>query len=176
MELAEIHHLLARLPLHAAVRPGFRELAVERALAHASDAEALYHEVGAEGQVARVWETRGRLELLRGAAAEARELLERALEAEEHAGDVVGLARTTAGLADALAALGQPLDALRLLAESVELNLRKGSPLGLAFNRRALVALRERGVPTDALDAAHEVERALAAAEGLLGRVEIPGR
>jgi hypothetical protein len=75
-----------------------------------------------------------------------------------------------------MAAGGQVREALNLLADSIVLNFEKGSPLGLAFNRKALAALaKTEAVQADAADLAAEIERRLAAMEAKLGRVPIPG-
>jgi len=52
--------------------------------------------------------------------------------------DLTGLARITAGLAQVFTESGAPRDALGMLASSIELNLEKGSPIGLAFDERIL--------------------------------------
>ena len=141
LELAETEHLLARLPLHARVRPGQRSAALDSALEHAAHAERTYGDMGLERQRARVWETRGRLHLLGGAREEGIRELVRASTAQRKLGDALGLAKTAAALSDALKASGRPGEAVRLLADSVTLNRQAGSGYGLEHNRRALDAL-----------------------------------
>ena len=97
-----------------------------------------------------------------------------ALSAQRELGDVLGLARTTAALSEVLAAGAQYQDALALLLESIELNLDKGSPIGLAYNRRSLVALG-RVLPAGLAKLAGEAHLRLEAAEASLGRIKLPG-
>ncbi len=97
-----------------------------------------------------------------------------ALEAQRELGDVLGLARTTAALAELLAHGDQAESALQLLAESIHLNVEKGSPIGLAYNRRSLEALA-RTVPAPASGLHREIFRKLSAAEASLGRIKLPG-
>jgi hypothetical protein len=72
-------------------------------------------------------------------------------------------------------------DALALLVDSITLNFEKGSPLGLAVNRRALdavatAAAQAHGPGAESLrGTVEEVERRLEQAESLLGRVMLPG-
>ncbi|MEZ4450148.1 MAG: hypothetical protein R3B09_11780 [Nannocystaceae bacterium] len=173
-ELAETHHLLARVPLHARVRPGREGDALSIALDHALVAEKLFRAVDDARAVARVWETMGRIEIRKGRPARAGQRLAAALEVQRSIGDAIGMARTTAALADLLAEGGQLRDSLGLLAASIGLNREKGSPLGLALNRRALAALRGKiEAPAD-LEVHDQVEAALEAAEELLGRFPLP--
>jgi hypothetical protein len=65
-ELADTRHLLARLPLYAPIRPGWEMDAYVMSLEHARAAELAYQCLGQHEQLARVWETMGRLELQRG--------------------------------------------------------------------------------------------------------------
>ncbi|WP_428267584.1 hypothetical protein [Haliangium sp.] len=176
-ELAETHHLLARLPLHARIRPGHEAEAVAMSLDHARTAEAWYRRLGAKRELARVWETMGRLELSRQAPERASEHLTRALQIQSSIADVTGLARTTAAMSEVLAMRGMLRNASMVLGDSIALNLDKGSPVGLAFNRRAYDALcRDLGsdAPPDVLAALDEVGSRLAQAETVLGRVELP--
>jgi hypothetical protein len=76
-------------------------------------------------------------------------------------------------------------DAAALLANSIAFNLQKGSPLGLAFNRRAFAALtkvipRTRDPKAEqAQGLMQQVEQQLSEAEAVLGRLvllgELPG-
>lgn len=172
-ELGETHHLLARLPLHAPIRPGREGDALSMALDHALTAEKLLRRLGDARAVARVWETMGRIEIGKRRHERAGQRLAAALEVQRSLGDAIGLARTTAALADLLADRGQPRESLGLLASSVALNREKGSPLGLALNRRALERLRAR-LGGEHAGALAQVEAALAAAEQLLGRAPLP--
>ncbi|MFN7954314.1 MAG: hypothetical protein U0610_21490 [bacterium] len=176
IELAETDHLIARLPLHVRPRPGRADDAVEMGLRHARDAERRYRELGATREVARVWETMGRLELHRGASAAAAEHLTRAVEVQSEVGDMIGLARSSAALAEVLAAGGRLADAIAVLGDSVELNSQKGSPLGLAYNRRALERFQSRLDATTRNTLAPELTRIttqLAEAEASFGRVHL---
>lgn len=176
VEMAETDHLFARIPLHVAARPGRESDALTMGLDHALAAERTYKRLDARRDLARVWETMGRLELRKGRLDRARERLTAAVEAEEVLGDLVGLARSTAALSELLAASGRVHDALAVLSDSVALNFEKGSPIGLAFNRRALATLaplagdsREESVLLD------ETRSRLEAAERVLGKMVLPG-
>jgi tetratricopeptide (TPR) repeat protein len=181
VELAETHHLLARLPLHAPIRPGREADAYAMSLDHLRAAEEAYQHLGQHLELARVWETIGRIESLRGQPAAAQERLSAALTLQRQLGDVIGLARSTAALADMYSRIGRPGEALSLLANSIALNFEKGSLVGLAMNRRALesivhAAAQAQGPEAERLrNAAAEVERRLGEAESVLGRVELPG-
>ncbi len=172
-ELAETHHLYARVPLHARVQAGRERDALLMGLDHGLIAEKLYTRLDDRRELARVWETMGRLELRRGQGERAADRLSAALEVQEALGDAIGLARTSASLSELLAAQGQIEGSLRLLAASIAVNREKASHAGLAFNRRALAKIRtlvgERG---KGLCAA--VEGELLAAEKLLGRRPLP--
>lgn len=179
LEMAETDHLLARLPLHVAARPGREADALAMGKSHAQAAEQTYRRLGAARELTRVWETLGRLEIRAGRIERALENLTGALQAQRDLGDVIGLARTTAALSEALSASGQHAAALGLLRESISLNLEKGSPIGLAYNRRTLEQLaqrggqsRDRGQIALALD---EALKSLIAAEESLGRIHLPG-
>jgi tetratricopeptide (TPR) repeat protein len=176
-ELAETHHLLARLPFHAKIRNGHEADAVSMGMDHARTAERWYRKLGASRELARVWESMGRLELLRQRAEQAAEHLSRALQVQGRIGDVTGLARTTAAMSEVLTMQGLHRNALMLLGDSIALNLDKGSPIGLAFNRRAYDALRRElaDVPSpDVQGALIEAGNQLERAEGMLGRVPLP--
>lgn len=176
-ELAETHHLFARLPLHARIRPGHEADAYAMGLDHARKAESWYRKLRASRELARVWETMGRLELCRDRPDDAAKLLHRALQVQSRLGDVTGLARTTAVMAEMLAARGMYRNALMVLGDSINLNLDKGSHIGLAFNRRAFDTLsREVGSEEapDVINALDDVRQRLEQAEGLLGRAILP--
>jgi hypothetical protein len=123
----------------------------------------------------------GRLELQRGQFQAAQEHLSAAFERQRQIGDVTGLARSTAALADLFVRVGQPGEAIALLADSITLNFQKGSPIGLAFNRRAFDALaqaaaQDQGAGAEQLRGAlHAVEHRLTQAEAVLGRLALPG-
>jgi tetratricopeptide (TPR) repeat protein len=176
VEMAETDHLFATIPLHVAARPGRESDALSMGLDHAIAAERVYRKLGAPRELARVWETMGRIELRKGRNPRAMERFSSAMQVQESIGDLIGLARSTAGLSELLLAMGRARDALALLAESVGFNLEKGSPLGLAYNRRAFDAMIAR-IPGDAeLTAiAAQVEARLAKAESVLGRISLPG-
>jgi len=180
-ELAATEHLLARLALHTPIRPGREDEAYAISLDHALAAESAYESLSLRWEVARVWETIGRLELGRGRPEAARGRLIGALQIQKQTGDVTGLARTTAALADLCIEAGQLGEAATLLADSVTLNFDKGTPVGLAFNRRAFDALRRvaqqaHGESGGALTRLlGEVEHRLVEAEAVLGRLVLPG-
>ena len=142
-ELAETHHLLARIPTHAQVAPGKEQRAFEIGLAHAARAATHYQRIGDARALARVWETMGRLELVLGHLDHSEEHLGRALFIQRRLSDVTGLARTVAALSKLLLARDDHAAALSLLAESAELNAHKGSPRGLIFNLRAFDELAQ---------------------------------
>jgi tetratricopeptide (TPR) repeat protein len=179
-ELAETHHLLARLPLHARIRPGQEADAYAMSLEHARSAEQAYQHLGQRLQVARVGETIGRLALQQGQHTAAQEHLSAALALQRQLGDMTGLARSTAALSELYAMTGRRSDAVALLADSITLNFEKGSPLGLAVNRRAFDALSQsaaqaQGPAAEQLRGAlAEVERQLVQAESILGRMMLP--
>jgi tetratricopeptide (TPR) repeat protein len=182
LEELAAHHLLARLPLHAPIRPGREADAFAMSLEHAQAAERTYQRLSERQELARVWETMGRLELQRGQHAAAQQRLLAALTSQQQLGDVIGAARSTAAMAELYRLTGRLPDALALLDNSITLNFEKGSPLGLAVNRRALNALAEevaqaRGQPglADLQGPIQEVERRLRQAESVLGRLELPG-
>jgi tetratricopeptide (TPR) repeat protein len=141
VELAETDHLQARLVLHAPLGAVTAD-APERALERARDAERSYASLGLRQERARVWETLGRLERLAGNHENAAEHLAAAVQYQQASGDAIGLARSTAALSELAADEGDWRGALDLLADSIQLNLSKGSLLGLSVNRDALDALR----------------------------------
>src|SRR5690606_37031850 len=177
---AETEHLLARLPLHARLRPGREDDAFSLALGHARAAAEGYRRLGAQVELGRVAETMGRLETARGRHEHAAEHLGLALRTCRQLGDVIGLARSTAALAELYTAAGRPAEALGALRESVTFNVAKGSPLGLALNRRTLEQLR-RAIASDPrtsaplLRAVRELDDVLGQAETMLGRTSVPG-
>jgi tetratricopeptide (TPR) repeat protein len=180
-ELAATDHQLARLLLHTRIRPGREQEAYAVSLGHAQAAERAYQRLNQGRELARVWETMGRLELGQGRFEAARERLATALEMQKQLGDVVGLARSTAALAELCITTAQLEDAVALLTSSIALNFEKGSPIGLAFNRRTFEALHvaaRQGHAPDAQGlwgALREVEGQLVQAESVLGRLVLPG-
>lgn len=178
--LAATEHLLARLPLHTRIRSGHEEEAYAISLDHALAAEGAYERLNQPWEVARVWETIGRLEMARGRPEAARGRLTTALQLQRQIGDITGLARSTAALADLCIASGQLGEATTLLADSVTLNFEKGSPIGLAFNRRAFDALghavhQAHGTSGNrAHTMLEDIERRLVQAESVLGKVTLP--
>jgi tetratricopeptide (TPR) repeat protein len=169
-ELAETEHLFAQLPLHAQMRPGREDEGYAMGIDHALAAERAYHELGEARELARVWETMGRLELARGRPEPSRRRLEAAAEVQTQLGDLTGLAQTTEALSGVLARLGRDAEAVTLLRDSVVFNRDKGSPLGLTVDRRAFTALAARlaGEPQHAAGL-QEVEILLTAGERELG-------
>lgn len=147
LELADTDHLIARLPLHVAARPGREADAAALGLRHASEAERAYAELGRPWDRARVWESIGRLELMRGRIDQAVDSLERAAALQQRLGDVLGLASTVEALARALTAAGRPEVALTLLHESLTLNAEKGSVQGVGFLRRTMETLTDSLAP-----------------------------
>lgn len=181
IELAETEHLLARLPLHVASRPG-RELdAVQLGRSHAQEAATTYKRLGMRRELAYVLETLGRLETRAARHEAAIAQLSAAAQIERELHDVLGLARTTAAMADVLASTGQLGGAIALLSESLALNAEKGSPIGLAFVRQSVERIAAR-VTSAAESASNSQERravqqlleSIVAAEQQLGRVRLP--
>jgi hypothetical protein len=76
---------------------------------------------------------------------------------------------------------GQFDNAVTLLANSITLNVEKGSPIGLAFNRQALGALTKAATQAHGPDTERlrgvvaDLASRLAQAEAVLGRVGLPG-
>ncbi|MDC0672398.1 hypothetical protein [Nannocystis radixulma] len=169
-ELAESEHLLANLPLHARMRLGREEEGYAIGLDHALAAERAFRELDDDRELARVWETMGRLELKRLRLEEAKLRLEAAFEAQTRIGDLTGLAQTTEFLSEVLAWCGRNAEAITMLRDSVIYNRDKGSPRGLSSNRQAFTALSSRfaQLPQHA-DSLREVEILLAAGERELG-------
>lgn len=175
-EMAQTDHLMARIPLHVEAKPGKEHLALDAALTSAKRAEGAFKRLSDSRQLARVYETLGRLEYLANRDKESLQYLEAAVKAEQKAGDALGLARAAAAMADVFEANGQTSQALALLGESVRLNHLKGSPLGLAFNRRSLIGLQAGLTRNPKLRAAErKVTALLDAAERELGRIGLPG-
>ncbi len=179
-ELADSEHLLARLALHARIRPERENEAFQLSLDYARRAERVYRQLGRRRELARVWETMGRLELGCGQPEAAWEHLSEALEAQRELGDATGLARSTAALADLCTSIGRLDEGIRLLVDSVRLNHRKGSPIGLAFNRRAaetllnLLRRSDNAAPVGDGRALAELVETLEAAESAVGRISLP--
>ncbi|MBI3207086.1 MAG: hypothetical protein HYZ29_36450 [Myxococcales bacterium] len=177
LELAETDHLLGRLVLHAPPRPGHEHDALEVGIEHATRAEAVFRELDKSHELGRVYETLGRLELAAGRPREAVEHLGAAAQLQQRIADVIGLARTSAALAEVARESGDLERAVVLLGGSVELNLEKGSPLGLAFNRRALETLHGQLTASqrrELHDQLGQVAQRLDAAERTVGRIALP--
>ncbi len=171
-ELADSEHLFAQLPLHARMQLGREEEGYAVGLDHALAAERMLRELGDARELARVWETIGRLELKRLRIDEARRRLEAAYAAQSQLGDLTGLAQTTEFLSEVLGWCGRNAEAVALLRDSVVHNRDKGSPYGLVSNRRALAALSARFARLPELaEGLREVEILLAAGERELGLV-----
>src|SRR5215471_215854 len=122
----------------------------------------------------------GRLALQQGHLEAAQERLMAARNLQHQLGDVAGLARSTAALADVCMLVRQFDNAVALLANSIVLNVDKGSPIGLAFNRHALEALAKAAAQAHGLDAERlqgavaDLASRLAQAEVVLNRVGLP--
>ena len=99
---------------------------------------------------------------------------------QQQLGDAAGLARSTAALADMCMLAGQLDHAVALLADSITLNVEKGSLSGLVFNRQALGTSPEP-LPRPMADAERlrgavaDLASRLAQAEAVHGRVGLPG-
>jgi len=174
-ELAETDHLFARLPLQVRMHMGQEEAGYVMGLDFALAAERTYKALDDVRELARVWETMGRLELKRCRVQQARERLEAAVAAQTRIGDLMGLATTTEVLSQVLAWCGRNAEAVRLLRDSVVFNRDKGSPLGLMFDRGAFTALASRlaSLPAHA-EGLREVEVLLTAGERELGALPQP--
>ncbi len=159
LELADTDHLIARLPLHVAARPGRESDAAAFGLRHASDAERTYGALGRPWDRARVWETIGRLELMRGRIDQAIDSLERAAALQQRLGDALGLASTVEALARSLNSAGRPEVALSLLYDSLALNAEKGSVQGVGFLKRTTEALTASLDPTTLRRLAEQIRR-----------------
>lgn len=136
--LADTRHLKARLALHST--GNLDEEAIAAAIAHATMAEETYRRIGLRRELARVWETVARLEARRGHMDDARVALIAAIAIEDDILDLVGLARSTEGLAEILAEI-DPAGALDMIATSIELNREKHSAAGIAFDQRTFAAI-----------------------------------
>lgn len=143
LELAETDHQTARLALHAEARPGRERDAIMAGLDHAERAARAFERLNLPRQTSRVWETMGRLAMRGGRLDDAATHLENAFAVQRRHADGVGLARTTAALSELFVRTGDRKQALVALADSVELNIAKGSPIGLAFNLQSLEQLAE---------------------------------
>lgn len=167
LEIAGTDHQTARLVLHTEAQPQ----TIDFGIALARRATEIYEHFGLHGEAAWARETAGRL-ALRGHRFEVAEAeLREAFESQLGLGDGNGLARTTAALADLAAERGAPADALEALAESVALNIAKGSPIGLAFNLESL----ERIDPELELPGAAELAERIHSAQSNVGVVDSPG-
>ena len=172
LEAAATHHLLARLVFHVPARAGREDEAIRVSLDHARAAESSYAEMDRVRELARVRETMGRLELLGGRLEEAERQLRSSAESQQGLADPIGLARTAAALAELSAARGDATTTLQMLADSVQLNARSGSPIGLAYNREAVEALEGR-VPDALVERFAALCADLERAEAALGRAQL---
>ncbi|MFM7200365.1 MAG: hypothetical protein ACKO6N_06205 [Myxococcota bacterium] len=142
-ELAETDHLLARLTFHVPARPGRERDAIQVGLKHAQAAERTYQQLKNNRELARVWETLARLEILNQQEEQALERLQQTLRVQQQLRDVLGLARTAGVLAELLARRGDARQALGLLGESIALNAEKGSIQGLTVNQQGLETIQK---------------------------------
>lgn len=179
LALADNDHLLGRLALHARVRPGREGEALRVSLGHVQSAEAIYRRLDNHRELARAWETMGRLYLQAGQWSAASEQLAQSLKLQQRLGDVTGLARSAAALAELAIHSGHWDEAVQWLGDSMQLNLQKGSPLGLAFNRQALEGLLQAAgsarLGRATVEQLQGLGRQLEEAEGVLGRLQLPG-
>jgi len=175
-ELAAAEHLTARLPLFVTARAGRETEALALGRTHAMTALERYGRLGDTREAARVRETLARLELRAQRPHKAEEHLLAALAIQEQLGDVLGLARSSAAMAEVCTATGRFEEALRRVSDSVSFNVDKGSALGLAYDRRTL----QRVKATLGADAgAHatriaQIEAQLREATALVGEVRLP--
>ena len=160
VELLETEHLLARLVLHAPARPGRERDALQLGLEHALAAEEGYRDLDDARNLARVWETIGRLELRRGRPDEAIARLEAAQQQQRRIGDAIGLARSSGALSEVYAQARDYPRALERLAESIAFNSEKGSGAGLRFNLASLRQI-EPQLPVELHAAARALEQRL---------------
>lgn len=132
LELAETDQLIARLPMHVTLTASEARFAVATALHHAAAADQGYGALDMAWEQARVWETIGRLLLMRGDTAAAMTRLKATARRQQQLGDALGLAATVEALAKALSAHGEHADAIDMLRDSVALGAEKGSARALA--------------------------------------------
>jgi hypothetical protein len=144
-------------------------------MGHGRAAESAYRSLGKVRALGRVWETMGRVELTRGRLEQAAKRLDEAARLQRRTGDFIGLARTAAAMSAVYAEARSPLDALALLGESIGLNLEKGSPLGLAYNRKAVETI-EAALGRLGGDADPRLSAALAEIGSRLEAAEATGR
>ena len=171
LEIAGTDHQTARLALHIEARPGRETDAIDLGIALARRAAEVYERFGLFADAAWARETIGRLALRDRRFELATSELQQAFRIQLERGDGNGLARTTAALAELAAQSGDPAGALEALAESVELNIAKGSPIGLAFNLESL----ERIDPELSLDGAAALAAHIRDAQAEVGVVSNPG-
>jgi len=168
-ELAETDHLTAWLPLYASMVPGREQDGYRMALERAGAAERVYRRLDDARELARVWETMGRIETLMQRHDEALQHLEAAASAQTRLGDLTGLGRTTEAMSDVLNKCGRAAEAIALLRESIRFNHEKGSLIGLFFNRRAFTEMVARlGELPDHAEVLQEVAMMLVTAERAL--------
>jgi len=126
---------------------GREDDAIEVGLQHARAAEEGYRALKNVRELARVWESIGRLLMKAGQSQQALEVLERALQAQQQLGDMIGLARTTGAVAELLCAAGDLRRGLLLMRESLALNQEKLSAQGLYYNRQSFDAILKQLSP-----------------------------
>ncbi|MBX3232509.1 MAG: hypothetical protein KIT84_16160 [Labilithrix sp.] len=164
-DLADVRHLMARLPLHGTVAGAPRSEVIAAALDHCAMAEGIYATFERRRSLARVLETKARLHALAGDDAAAERAFRAALGIADDIQDVIGLARITAGLAALFTRARSAREALVMLSTSIELNRWKGSPMGVAFDERLLTELDDTIARTDPGDEALASELARVRAE-----------
>jgi tetratricopeptide (TPR) repeat protein len=165
-ELAETDHLMAWLPLYGTMVAGREQEGYRMGLERAAAAERGFRRLDDSRELARVWETMGRLERHMQRFEEAMQHLVAAGEVQHRLGDLTGLGRTMEAMSDVLGQIGRHAEAIELLRESVRFNHDKGSLIGLFFNRRAFTDLAVRlGADPAHAGALGELARQLGTAE-----------
>ena len=165
-ELAETDHLMAWLPLYGTMVAGREQEGYRMGLERAASAERGFRRLDDSRELARVWETMGRLERHMQRFEEAMQHLVAAGEIQHRLGDLTGLGRTMEAMSDVLGQIGRNAEAIQLLRESVRFNHDKGSLIGLFFNRRAFTDLAVRlGADPAHAGALGELARQLGVAE-----------
>lgn len=165
-ELAETDHLMAWLPLYGTMVAGREQEGYRMGLERAAAAERGFRRLDDSRELARVWETMGRLERHMQRFEEAMQHLVAAGEVQHRLGDLTGLGRTMEAMSDVLGQIGRYAEAIELLRESVRFNHDKGSLIGLFFNRRAFTDLAVRlGADPAHAGALGELARQLGTAE-----------
>jgi hypothetical protein len=171
-EAAETDLLLARLALRTPARGDLQADAWLRARQHAQDAADTFGQLGDPRRRERAREVAARIALATGDAERAVAELTEVARNQARLDDAVGLARTAEAMTVAYLRLRRVDAALATLSDSITLNARKGSPLGLAYDERALRAVAEAADHTKA-QALQVLAARLQGAQERWGRVEL---